>query len=214
MNTMDDAFWQYLTKGAELMPENWNKRCQIAIRTDRARVEDKYGVRIKRTEVYCSKCGHPSTHFFHFQKCKPQQPVIYPTLNVIAEGTDNTKKGKSYTCIECGEKGKANVRDDKDIVCPRCLMAKAIKAEYQGNHPEVETSKLIDKEEKTNGRERIKVGTTDETGRVSKSPENLNNNIRRVEAKRVSVGVNRRKGLLSRGKTDEMDTNPPNQASG
>lgn len=38
---------------------SWNERCFRAVEKDRAETEKKYGIRIGRTEVYCSRCSRP-----------------------------------------------------------------------------------------------------------------------------------------------------------
>lgn len=41
------------------IPENWNQRCLASIKREKAEIEERYGIRIEKTEIRCSRCGRP-----------------------------------------------------------------------------------------------------------------------------------------------------------
>jgi hypothetical protein len=36
---------------------NWSERCLTSIRKEKADTENRYGIRIGQTEIYCARCG-------------------------------------------------------------------------------------------------------------------------------------------------------------
>jgi hypothetical protein len=39
--------------------DNWNTRCSNSIAKQKKEIEERYGIRIGQTEIYCSRCGKP-----------------------------------------------------------------------------------------------------------------------------------------------------------
>jgi hypothetical protein len=57
LDIMNDEYWERLVRGAESIPENWNRKSEEAIRIEKREVEKKYGIRLGRTEISCNRCG-------------------------------------------------------------------------------------------------------------------------------------------------------------
>jgi hypothetical protein len=38
---------------------DWSSRCPDSIRKDKREIENKYGIRVGQTEIYCARCGRP-----------------------------------------------------------------------------------------------------------------------------------------------------------
>ena len=122
LDIMNDEYWERLVRGAENIPDNWNRKCEESMRKERQEVEKRYRIRIGQTELYCLRCGRSwgfgkhlcrDLYLEQFKEAKAKEKALKEGSNINV-GDTHTRTEYIMASQRLSFRGKTGMDSIKD----------------------------------------------------------------------------------------------------